>query len=356
MLNRFNLEKSGMTSTPPAAPLVSIIILNYNGIDLTVPCLESLRQLNHPNYELLVVDNGSTDNSMKVLEAISWIRLVRIEQNCGSSGGYNFGLTQAKGEFILMMNNDMIGNPEFVCVLSRYLVEHPKVGIVQGKMVLPRVGGVLEVCGSYLSAIGLPYHIGYYKPDGPKYQRSYPVFCGKGACMMFRREVIAAAGGYYFNPDFHCYYEESDLCHRAWLAGYETHFVASPPIQHLSGVTIARSERAGFGIYYYLRNMMYSLLTILQPWWLLRIMPLYVAMLVASMVAAFVSGRRAIAKAHWDALFYNLKSLGKIRATRRRIQALRKQSDSAIFAQVLRTPRLEYFVKTFQGKLGEYVD
>lgn len=345
-----------MTSTPPALPRVSIIILNYNGMDLTLPCLESLRNLNYPDYELLVVDNGSTDNSLTVLQTIPWIRLVRIEQNCGSSGGYNFGLTQAKGEFILMMNNDMIGNPDFVGVLSRYLVEHPKVGIVQGKMVLPRVGGVLEVCGSYLTAFGLPYHLGYYKPDGPKYQRSHPVFCGKGACLMFRREVIAAAGGYYFNPEFHCYYEESDLAHRAWLAGYETHFVASPPIQHLSGVTIARSERAGFGIHYYLRNMLFSLLTTLAPLSLLRIMPLFLLSLVASMVAAFLAGRRAIARAHWDALVYNLKNPGKIRATRRQIQALRKQSDAAIFAQVLRTPRLDYFIKTFQGKLGEYVD
>ena len=345
-----------MTPNPPDDPFVSIIILNFNGADLTVPCLESLRNLHYSKYELLVVDNGSTDNSMAVLGAIPWIRLVRIEKNCGSSGGYNVGLEHARGEFILMMNNDLIGNPEFVGVLSRYLVEHPQVGIVQGKMVLPRCGGVLEVCGSYLTAFGLPYHLGYYKPDGPKYQRSYPVFCGKGACMMFRREVIAKAGGYYFNPDFFCYYEESDLCHRAWLAGYETHFVASPPIQHLSGVTIARNENAGFGIHYYLRNMMFSLLTILEPFSLLRIMPFYFAVFMASMIAAFLTGRRAVAKAHWDALAYILRNLNEIRAQRCRIKAIRKQSDAEIFSKVLRTPRLDYFTKTFQGKLGDYVD
>ena len=345
-----------MTSKSPSDPLVSIIILNFNGIDLTVPCLDSLRNIQYSNYELLVVDNGSTDNSMAVLAAIPWIRVVRTEKNCGSSGGYNIGLEHARGEFILMMNNDMIGNPEFVGVLSHYLAEHPQVGIVQGKMVLPRCGGVLEVCGSYLTAFGLPYHLGYYKPDSPKYQRSYPVFSGKGACMMFRREVISKAGGYYFNPDFFCYYEESDLCHRAWLAGYETHFVASPPIQHLSGVTIARNENTGFGIHYYLRNMMFSLLTTLEPLSLLRIMPLYLAVFMASMVAAFLTGRRAVAKAHWDALAYNLRNTKKIHVQRQRIQAIRKQSDLAIFAKVLRTPRLDYFAKTFQGKLGEYVD
>ena len=345
-----------MIPKPQADPFVSIIILNFNGADLTMPCLESLRKLDYPNYELLVVDNGSTDDSMAVLGAVPWIRLVRIDKNCGSSGGYNFGLEHARGEFILMMNNDMIGNPDFVGVLSRYLAGHPQVGIVQGKMILPRSGGLLEVCGSYITAFGLPYHLGWYKPDGPKYQRSHPVFCAKGACLMFRREVIAKAGGYYFNPDFFCYYEESDLCHRAWLAGYETHFVASPPIQHLSGVTIARSANAGFGIHHYLRNMMFSLLTILEPRWLLRIMPLYFMVFLASMGAAFFSGRRAVARAHWDALANNLRNLKKIRTQRRRLQAFRKQSDADIFAKVLRTPRLDYFVKTFQGKLKEYMD
>ena len=345
-----------MTPKLLAEPFVSIIILNFNGADLTVPCLESLRNLKYSNYELIVVDNGSTDNSIDILKEIPWVRLVRITQNCGSSGGYNMGLEHARGEFILMMNNDMIGNSEFVQVLSRYLVDHPQVGIVQGKMVLPRFGGTLEVCGSYLTAFGLPYHLGYYKPDSQKYQRSYPVFCCKGACMMFRREVIAKAGGYYFNPDFFCYYEESDLCHRAWLAGYESHFVASPPIQHLSGVTIARNENAGFGIHYYLRNMMFSLLTILEPLWLLRIMPVFIIILLVSMLAAFVAGRRSVAKAHWDAMAYNFLNLKKIRVQRRRIQAIRKQSDSEIFAKVLRMPHLDYFIKTFQGKLGEYVD
>ena len=345
-----------MIPEPPPDPFVSIIILNFNGADLTVPCLESLRKLDYPRYELVVVDNGSTDDSMSVLGAIPWIRLIRIDKNCGSSGGYNVGLEHARGEFILMMNNDMIGNPGFVGVLSRYLAGHPQVGIVQGKMILPRCGGLLEVCGSYITAFGLPYHLGWYKPDGPKYQRSHPVFCGKGACMMFRREVIAKAGGYYFNPDFFCYYEESDLCHRAWLAGYETHFVASPPIQHLSGVTIARNENAGFGIHHYLRNMMFSLLTILEPRWLLRIMPLYFAVFITSMFAAFISGRRAVAVAHWDALADNFRNLKKIRMQRRLLRAIRKQSDAEIFAKVLRTPRPDYFIKTFQGRLGEYVD
>jgi GT2 family glycosyltransferase len=254
------------------------------------------------------------------------------------------------------MNNDLIANREFVSVLSQYLVEHPEVGIVQAKMILPRCDNALEVCGSFLSRYGFPYHYGYYKPDGPKYQRSYAVFTAKGACMMFRRAVIDKAGGYYFNPDFQFYYEETDLCHRAWLAGYETHFVASPPIQHLSGITIARSEKAGFNLYYYLRNMMFSLLTLLEPGSLLRIMPFYFAIFLGSMAAAAITGRWASAGAHWRALMHNLRNLGKIRQQRRVAGQIRQKSDKEIFTKIMRSPRVDYFVKTFQGRLAEYED
>jgi hypothetical protein len=102
--------------------------------------------------------------------------------------------------------------------------------------------------------------------------------------------------------------------------------------------------------------MMFSLLTILEPFSLLRIMPFYFAVFMASMIAAFLTGRRAVAKAHWDALAYILRNLNEIRAQRCRIKAIRKQSDAEIFSKVLRTPRLDYFTKTFQGKLGDYVD
>src|SRR5947207_1876461 len=144
------------TEPPKTPPLVSIIILNYNGADLLPACLDSLRDLLYSPYETIVVENGSTDNSLEVLGRYPWVKVVRTEKNVGSTGGYNLGLPHSQGEFVLMMNNDMIANRDFVGVLGQYLVEHPQVGIVQGKMILPRNKGTLEVCGSFLTRWGLP--------------------------------------------------------------------------------------------------------------------------------------------------------------------------------------------------------
>jgi hypothetical protein len=121
-------------------------------------------------------------------------------------------------------------------------------------------------------------------------------------------------------------------------------------------VTIAREEKAGFSLQYYLRNMMFSLATTLEGRWLLQIMPLYLAVFLVSMVAAALVGREASAIAHFKALSYNLRHLPAIKSHRACIQALRKQSDHDIFMKAMRTPRLDYFVKTFTGRLADYAD
>ena len=318
-------------------------------------CLNSVAGVSWKNREVIVVENGSTDNSLEVLGEFPWVTVVRSPSNLGFAGGNNLGLRHCSGDYVLLLNNDTIVTPNFLEPLCQHLQRNPQVGIVQGKMLLPRFGNALDVCGSFFTALGLPYHYGYYKPDGPKYQRSYPIFSGKGACLMFRRELIERVGGFLFDEDFFCYYEESDFCHRAWLAGYEVHFVAGPPIQHLMGAT-AGGPQSAFVLRHYLRNMAFSLFSNLSLNWRLRILPLFFAMLAASLLASALKFQWARFAAHLGALTWCVSRYGKIRARRRLIKLLRRQSDRAIFEKVLRTPRLDYFVKTLTGKLSEYVD
>ena len=340
----------------PDRPLVSILIVNYNGAALLEDCLGSLRKVTYPRYELVVVDNASSDNSLQILKHHPEVRLVQSESNRGFAGGNNFGLSACTGELVLLLNSDTIVSPGFLEPLVDYLREHPQVGIVQAKMILSRYGNSLDVCGSFLTRFGFLYHYGYWKPDSDKYNHSYAAFTVKGACLMFRRELILAVGGYLFNEDFFCYYEETDLCHRAWLAGYEVHFVHRSVIQHLQGATSERTQSSGFALRQFLTNQTYALLSNFSAGSLFRIMPGYFLVFFASMGAAALTGNRLIFGAHWHALTQALRNLGKIRDQRRRTRAIRKISDRALFARVLRNPRWDYFLKTFQGRLREYED
>lgn len=348
----------GGSETKPSRPIVSIVIVNFNGAPLLERCLESLESVTYPtqSIEVLVVDNASSDTSLDVVARFPRVRLVRNAENRGFAGGNNVGVRHAKGDIILLLNNDTVVSPGFLEPLVDYLACHPRVGIVQGGMTLPRHGGVLDVCGSFLTAFGFLYHYGYWKPDGPLYRRSYPVFTAKGACLLFRRQVVKDAGGYLFNEAFFCYYEETDFCHRAWIGGWETHYVGGSRIQHWHGATSERSQPTGFALKQFLTNQTFALCANLGFFGLLRIMPLYTGMFLCGWIGAILTRNRTVAAAHRHAALSCLKNLKNIRAQRRMIRAIRRVPDRMIFRRVLRTPGWDYFWKTFRGTIGTYRD
>jgi GT2 family glycosyltransferase len=340
----------------PHLPKVSILIVNFNGAQWLENCLSSLLQSSYPNREIIVVDNNSTDNSLTLLQNFHPIQIIQSPTNLGFAGGNNLGLQHCSGDFILLLNNDTTVTPNFLEPLVHYLLKHPHVGIAQSKMLLPRFNNTLDVCGSFLTAFGFPYHVGYYKPDGPAYSKPYPVFSAKGACMILRRNILEHTGGFLFDDSFFCYYEETDLCHRAWLAGIETHFVPQSVIHHLHGATGGQPNRAGFVLQLYLRNQLFSLLSNLSIPSLLRILPLYATVFTASAIAATLTLRTPLLKAHLNALLHCWKHRGAIRNRRQLARQIRTAPDKQLLPRILRTPRLSYFWRSFTGSLSRYTD
>lgn len=345
-----------LSPSPSDQPLVSILIVNFNTAALLRDCLDSLRKVTYPRVQIVVVDNASSDDSVPSVRKYPEVKLVCSDRNRGFAGGNNLGLAACEGPFVLLLNSDTIVTPDFLQPLVEYLQQHPQVGIVQSKMLLSQHNNVLDVCGSFLTRFGFLYHYGYWKPDGEKYNHSYPAFTIKGACLMFRRDLLPAIGGYLFNEDFFCYYEETDLCHRTWLSGHEVHFVHRSVIQHLQRGTAKRTHRSGFPERLYLTNQNFSLLSNLSWTSLALILPGYLAAFFVGMVGAGLTGNRPIFTAHTYALGRTLLSFKRIRAQRRVTRRIRKISDRALFARVLRTPRLSYFLRTFQGRLRDYED
>ncbi|MDB6130606.1 MAG: glycosyl transferase, family 2 [Verrucomicrobiales bacterium] len=337
-------------------PIVSIIIVNFNGLSFLPACLSSLENVSSPVYQLIIVDNASTDGSVPYLQTLKNCEVHYNKNNSGFAGGNNIGLRLAKGRFVLLLNSDTIVNPGFLQPLVDYLLANPGVGIVQGKMALPNYDGTLDVCGGFLTQMGFLYHYGYFKRDQPLYQRSYPVFTAKGACLMFRRELIERVGGFLFNEGFFCYYEETEFCHRSWIAGFETHFVCSPTIQHCMGSTSTKHQPNGFVLRQFLANQTFSLLANLSWSSRFSILPFYFALFFTSLGASILTGKTVVAGAHLFALKRIWVRRGEIKAQRKMIARIRKNSDAEIFRLVKRTPKLSYFLLTFRGKLAEYKD
>lgn len=334
---------------------LSILIVSWNGAGMLKGCLMSIRSV-LGNVDVVVVDNGSTDDARAVCETYGVSVCVRSEKNLGFAGGNNLGLPHCRGRFILLLNNDTISrSAQSVTQLADYLRTHPEVGVAQAKLVLSRQGDVLDACGEFLTPFGFLYHYGYCKPDGALYQKPYPVFAAKAACVLIRREAITAAGGFLFHDRFGSYYEDIDFCHRVWLGGYEIWFVPGEPVEHLQGAT---SDRLGFDAVWrqYLTNILFSFSTLLGGYGAIRILPGFAWLYCASAIFALIRRRWRFAWIHVSVFGRLLLRIPEIRSERKRLKPFKKVSEKKVFSKTLKWPGWCYFLHSARGDLKNYRD
>lgn len=257
-LDASGTASGGIAVTAPqgasSRPRLSVLIVSWNQGERLATCLGAVRRF-LPEAQTVVVDNGSFPSLPRVEGVSVW---VRSECNLGYAGGSNLGFSRCEGEFVLLLNNDaVLPSARPVEALLRFMRVHPRVAAAQAKLVLP--DGTLDACGEFLTPAGVLYHHGYRLPDGPHAARPFPVFAGKGACLLLRRLAVGGVGNVLFRQGFFCYYEDIDFCHRLWLAGYEVWFVPDEPVFHDEG-TSARLHASRDVWRHYLSNMLASAL------------------------------------------------------------------------------------------------
>lgn len=220
---------------PKEYPLVSLIILNWNGKKWLKQGLPTVRKVKYPNKEIIVVNNGSTDDSAEfVKKNFPEVKIVEIKQNRGYAGANNIGVKSAKGKYVLLLNNDTKLTPDFLDKLVDDLENDNSIGIVQPQirsLIKPKL---LDSVCSYLTFTGYMYHYGYMKPwKEKKYQKQLFAYSIKGACFMIRKIEYLRLGG--LDEDFVCYVEETDLCHRMWLSGKKVLYEPESIMYHWGG-------------------------------------------------------------------------------------------------------------------------
>lgn len=237
-------------------PKVVIIILNWNRKKDTIECLESIKQITYPNYEILLVDNGSTDGSVEYFrEHYPDIEIIVNKNNIGYAEGNNVGIRKAMGngvDYVLILNNDTVVDPEFLDELVKVAESDPWIGFAgpkvyyynykQKKDSINFAGGKLDMWK------GRTYHIGLNEVDSGMYDGIKEVDYVEGSCLLLRKEVIKEIG--LFDPVYFAYWEENDLCMRGHKAGYISVFVPKAKIWH----KIAASNINKTKIYYLTRN------------------------------------------------------------------------------------------------------
>ena len=222
-----------VTQHPSETPLVSIVSVNFNQPELTRIMMQSLQDMNYPNWELLLVDNGSSKGDIRPLKTeFPDTHLFINPDNLGFAGGNNLAFPHCKGKYVLMLNNDTEVDPEFLFPLVQLMEEHPDVGVVSPKLFYYDNPNILQFAGT------TPMHpitmrgskIGNGKKDDGSFDQIRETGFANGACMLIRKELLNELG-YMYEPYF-LYYEEHDLCSRIERAGYRIMFHPGSRIWH----------------------------------------------------------------------------------------------------------------------------
>lgn len=321
-------------------PKISIIIVNYNQVKITIDCLDSLSKIAYPNYEIILVDNNSQDDSIKkIKEKYPKIKLIEIQENSGFTGGNNTGLKSANGDFILLLNNDTKVKPNFLEPLVEDMLSDSKLGIIQSKILVMDNPRFLDNVVSYQTVTGFLYHQGYLDKDGPKYSNFLYSFSAKGACILIRKEVLKLE---LFDDDYFAYFEETDLCWRAWLLGFKVGFEPRSIIYHKMGATSSKMNKS-FVHYHSFKNRIRTIIKNADTFTLMWMLPTHIIMCIGlSIYFLFTekNGTLSILKAFW----WNIRNLYKTLSLRKKIQSSRKVSDDEIFKQVMKNPSLTFYI------------
>lgn len=339
----------------PTNPLVSVVIVNHNGVKWLPGCLSSLANQHYRNIEVLLVDNASTDKSVHyVRDTFPDVRIIELPQNAGFAEGNNIGTAAANGEYLFLLNNDTVITPQSITTLVEALESLPKVAIVQPKIKLLEEKHLLDTCGAYWTNTTALYYWGNSKDaEDPLYQRATPFFSIKGAAMMLRKNALAS--DYLFDATFWCYYEETDLCHRLWTQGAESWYIPDAIIYHHNGGTSLKLPRATIE-FHNIKNKFRSFLKNFEARSLPAVLFLFSLLYSVTTLAWVLRGKPGLFLAFPKAVLWNIGKLPETLALRKDVQAKRTLSDQAIFAMVKKNPRWGYYWKLFTGKLETYTD
>lgn len=305
-------------------PLVSVIIVNYNGMTLLEKCLKSVLATDYRPLEVLLVDNGSTDGSLTFVRSrFPEVRLLAQERNLGFAGGNNRGVEAATGEYVVLLNNDARVEPGWVKALLG-LLEDPGVAVVTSRVVTE---GVPDRCYTKNGSVNfLGYNIMRVFDDLSQ------VFFAGGASLMFRRQMV----GKPFLDEYFLYQEDVYLSWRMRLAGYKIKMAQNSSVFHLGSVTASR-QTSGFVTFYQERNRLLNCLLLYEISTLLRLFPLFVTDGVVKLILSVFAGRKSPAGIV-RAYLWCLTHAGWILNQRRVHQAMRTVSDREILSWM--SPRL----------------
>ena len=314
---------------PATTPFFSVIIPNFNGIRFLPTLFAALAHQSFRDFEIILADDASTDNSVAFTEAkYPAVRVLLNRRNLGFVRTCNLAVDAAHGRLIVLLNNDTEPDPAWLAELAKVVCAHPDAAIVASKMLLFDERTKLHTTGDQMGSDGVPRNRGVWEIDRGQYDGAVAIFSGSGGGSAFRREVWQQLGG--FDEDFWMYLEDVDFGFRAQLAGYRAVFAPHARVYHHLSAT-------GGGVmssYYVGRNTLWTIAKNMPTALLLRHLPQIIEAQLQIALDALRNIRGAAAQARLRGQLAGLLGLPRQLRKRQQIQAHRQLDDETLAARL----------------------
>jgi GT2 family glycosyltransferase len=300
--------------------MVSVIVVNYNGMPYVQPCLHSVLNQNFANFEVILVDNKSNDKSLDyVRRHFPGVIIIANEKNLGYSGGINSGIAHAKGKYLAPLNVDTEVEQNWLAAMVEVIDSNPDAGAVTPKSLLYRDRDKVGTHGLNIHVTGLGFVRGLNQQDSNPQNKPFRVAGVSGCSYLIRREIVEQMGG--LNEDNFMYYDDVDLSWMVNLMGYRIYCVPRSVVYH--EYELRMSPQKMFWLEYGRLN---ALLCYLKPLTIIVLLPALVFTEESIIGYCLIRGPRYI----WAKLrswFFVARNLGQVMRRRKQAQKLRRLSD-----------------------------
>jgi len=324
-------------------PLVSVVIVTWNSARYLSRCLDALVGQVFTNFEVILIDNGSTDGCLDAVENYRpalRLRVERLGENRGFAAANNFGAHMAGGQWLALLNSDAFPEPDWLGKLLEAAENNPEFSFFASRQLQANASHLLDAAGDAFHISGLAWHHYGSWPAAQFGLKTLEVFSSCAAAALYSLRAFLQVGG--FDEDFFSYSEDVDLGCRLRLQGYRCLYVPEAIVHHIGSATFG--VQSDFALYHYHRNFIWSFVQNMPSSLLWEALPSHV---VANFIYVLYYTLRGRGGVLWKAKMDALHGLTHALRKRREIQKSRSGSNKELLRTMERGP-LQPYILGFQ--------
>lgn len=297
-------------------PKVSIVISNYNGLklDLVLHSLKSVLKADYPNFEVVLIDNASTDNSVAVIKRrFGKDRKLKVVKNSINmySQGLNLGLANSDGEYVVFFNNDVEFKKGYLQKIVNAFKKDNKIALIQGKLLYFYDHKNIDSAGETMDIYGNPITIGGGEKDFGQYDKQKEILSASGSASVVRRSVLKEVG--VFDPEYGIGYEDMDLALRIRLKGFKVSYLKDAIIYHKRGQTDLSSMVRVKVRWHFNKNRLATMIKNYPFLLLVRSLPISIGLYIgAGLWEIFIKRKMSLGWTRFSSIFWVIRNMPNI--------------------------------------------